>query len=318
MTRPKPYLPALCAGFLLLAAADVLCGGSGFSVAEGAVLWKLRVPRVLTALCCGGALAVAGAGMQSLFRNPLADPHILGVSGGAGLGAAVAVVLLGTAWPAFTGVTMVIAAFAGAALTSLLILAVSRRIDSGPALLIFGVLLGFLLSALTSILQYTAHEEGLKLFYSWMAGSFSGSRYGDVILMGAALLAGFSLLSWQRKGLDLLLFGDTYARLAGAEVPRLRRIVLGACCLLTAAVTAFCGPVGFVGIIAPHLARRLTGSSAHRDVLPAALLCGASLALLADILSQLAGLPAGSTVALLGLPLLLPLLLSRSGVQLGN
>ena len=194
----------------------------------------------------------------------------------------------------------------------------SRRIDSGPALLIFGVLLGFLLSALTSILQYTAHEEGLKLFYSWMAGSFSGSRYGDVILMGAALLAGFSLLSWQRKGLDLLLFGDTYARLAGAEVPRLRRIVLGACCLLTAAVTAFCGPVGFVGIIAPHLARRLTGSSAHRDVLPAALLCGASLALLADILSQLAGLPAGSTVALLGLPLLLPLLLSRSGVQLGN
>ena len=171
---------------------------------------------------------------------------------------------------------------------------------------------------MTSILQYTAHEEGLKLFYSWMAGSFSGSRYGDVILMGAALLAGFSLLSWQRKGLDLLLFGDTYARLAGAEVPRLRRIVLGACCLLTAAVTAFCGPVGFVGIIAPHLARRLTGSSAHRDVLPAALLCGASLALLADILSQLAGLPAGSTVALLGLPLLLPLLLSRSGVQLGN
>ena len=173
MTRPKPYLPALCAGFLLLAAADVLCGGGGFSVAEGAVLWKLRVPRVLTALCCGGALAVAGAGMQSLFRNPLADPHILGVSGGAGLGAAVAVVLLGTAWPAFTGVTMVIAAFAGAALTSLLILAVSRRIDSGPALLIFGVLLGFLLSALTSILQYTAHEEGLKLFYSWMAGSCS-------------------------------------------------------------------------------------------------------------------------------------------------
>ena len=314
MTRPKPYLPALCAGFLLLAAADVLCGGSGFSVAEGAVLWKLRVPRVLTALCCGGALAVAGAGMQSLF----ADPHILGVSGGAGLGAAVAVVLLGTAWPAFTGVTMVIAAFAGATLVSLLLLAVSRRIASGPSLLIFGVLLGFLLSALTSILQYTAHEEGLKLFYSWMAGSFSGSRYADIALMAGALLVGFLLLSRTRKGLDLLLFGDTYATLAGADVPRIRRVILAACCLLTAAVTAFCGPVGFIGIIAPHIARRLTGTSAHRTVLPAALLCGASLALLADILSQLAGLPAGSTVALLGLPLLLPLLLSRSGVQQGN
>ena len=310
MTRPKAYLPVLCVGFLLLAAADLLCGGGGFSAAQGVVLWKLRVPRVLTAMLCGGALAVAGAGMQSLFRNPLADPHILGVSGGAGLGAAVAVVLLGTAWPAFTGVTMVLAAFVGAALTSLVILAVSRRIAAGPSLLIFGVLLGFLLSALTSILQYTAHEEGLKLFYSWMAGSFSGSRYADVALMAAALIIGFVLLSWRRKGLDLLLFGDAYATLAGADVQRLRRVILGACCLLTAAVTAFCGPVGFVGIIAPHLARRLMGSSAHRDVLPAALLSGASLALLADILSQLAGLPAGSTVALLGLPLLLPLLLS--------
>ena len=310
VTRPKPYLPALCAGFLLLAAADLLCGGGGFSAAQGVVLWKLRVPRVLTAMLCGGALAVAGAGMQSLFRNPLADPHILGVSGGAGLGAACAVVLLGTAWPAFTGVTMVAAAFAGATLVSLLLLAVSRRIASGPSLLIFGVLLGFLLSALTSILQYTAHEEGLKLFYSWMAGSFSGSRYADVALMAAALIMGFVLLSWRRKGLDLLLFGDAYATLAGADVQRLRRVILGACCLLTAAVTAFCGPVGFVGIIAPHLARRLMGSSAHRDVLPAALLSGASLALLADILSQLAGLPAGSTIALLGLPLLLPLLLS--------
>ena len=310
MTRPKPYFPALCAGFLLLAAADLACGGGGFSWAEGAVLWKLRIPRVLTALVCGGALAVAGAGMQSLFRNPLADPHILGVSGGAGLGAACAVVLLGTAWPAFTGVTMVAAAFAGATLVSLLLLAVSRRIASGPSLLIFGVLLGFLLSALTSILQYTAHEEGLKLFYSWMAGSFSGSRYADVALMAAALIMGFVLLSWRRKGLDLLLFGDAYATLAGADVLRIRRVILAACCLLTAAVTAFCGPVGFIGIIAPHIARRLTGTSAHRTVLPAALLSGASLALLADILSQLAGLPAGSTVALLGLPLLLPLLLS--------
>ena len=309
MSRPKPYLPVLFAGFVLLAAADVLCGGGGFSWAEGPVLWKLRIPRVLTALCCGGALAVAGAGMQSLFRNPLADPHILGVSGGAGLGAAVAVVLLGSAWPAFSGVTMVLAAFAGAALTSLLLLAVSRRLSSGPALLIFGVLLGFLLSALTSILQYTAHEEGLKLFYSWMAGSFSGSRYTDVALMGAGLLTGSLLLAWRRKGLDLLLFGDSFAALAGADVPRLRRSILGACCLLTAAVTAFCGPIGFIGIIAPHIARRLTGSSAHRDVLPAALLGGDSLALLADILSQLAGLPAGSAVALLGLPLLLPMLL---------
>ena len=316
MSRPKTYLAVLC--LLVLLAADVLCGGGGFSVAQGAVLWKLRVPRVLTALICGGALAVAGAGMQSLFRNPLADPHILGVSGGAGLGAAVAVVLLGTAWPAFTGVTMVLAAFIGAALTSLLILAVSRRFASGPTLLIFGVLLGFLLSALTSILQYTAHEEGLKLFYSWMAGSFSGSRYADIILMGTALLMGFALLSWRRKGLDLLLFGDVYASLAGADVPRLRRWILAACCLLTAAVTAFCGPVGFVGIIAPHIARRLTGSSAHRDVLPAALVCGASLALLADLISALTGLPAGSTVALLGLPLLLPLLFSTGQTGRGR
>ena len=263
------YLPgALLVTLLLL---DLLVGGGGMSMATGAVLWKLRVPRVLTAVIAGGALAASGAQMQAVFRNPLADPHIMGVSGGAGLGAAIATMALGTSAAFFTGFTVAVAAFLGAFVAAALVVAVSARFRSVTTLLVFGVMLGFIFSALSSVLQYTAGEESLKLFYR------------------------------------------EYATLSGASTRRILFLSMLSACLMTGTVTAFCGPLGFVGIVAPHLARRITGSSVHRQVLPCALATGATLALAADILANLwpIPLPVGSTLALIGIPLILLILLRQ-------
>ena len=303
--------------FLLLPLAfllfDLLVGGGGISWAEGAILWKLRVPRVMTAVIAGGALAASGTQMQAVFRNPLADPHIMGVSGGAGLGAAIATMALGTSAAFFTGFTVAVAAFLGAFVAAALVVAVSARFRSVTTLLVFGVMLGFIFSALSSVLQYTAGEESLKLFYSWMAGSFSGCRYFEVALMAGALVIGLVLAFCNGKGLDIILFGEEYATLSGASTRRILFLSMLSACLMTGTVTAFCGPLGFVGIVAPHLARRITGSSVHRQVLPCSLATGATLALAADILANLwpIPLPVGSTLALIGIPLILTLLLQQ-------
>ena len=303
------YLPAL--GLLALLLFDLLVGGGSVSFVSGSLLWKLRVPRVLTAVIAGGALALGGAQMQAVFRNPLADPHIMGVSGGAGLGAAIATMALGTSAALFTGFTVAIAAFLGAFVAAALVVAVSARFKSTTTLLVFGVMLGFIFSALSSVLQYTAGEESLKLFYSWMAGSFSGCRYVEIALMAGALVIGLLLATINGKGLDIILFGEEYATLSGASTRRILVLSMLSTCLVTGTVTAFCGPLGFVGIVAPHIARRLTGSSTHRQVLPYSIATGAALALAADILANLwpIPLPVGSTLALIGIPLVLILLL---------
>lgn len=294
---------------LALMALDLLAG-NGFSVPSEAIFWKLRLPRMLTALAAGAALSLSGAQMQAIFRNPLADPHIMGVSGGAGLGAAIAV-LLGSGLSAWAGgITMVGAAFIGAMLAGLVIVAVASHTQSTGTLLLVGVMLGFVLSAISSILQYSAGEESLKLFYSWMAGSFSGVSYSGLVLIGCILIAGFVLAFSNFRGLDLVLFGDEYATLSGAPLRAIRfRTMLG-CSLMTGAVTAFCGPIGFVGIAAPHLVRRLLSTSAHRTVLPWSMVTGASLALAGDILAHIGPtpLPVGSTLALIGIPLIIILL----------
>ena len=295
----------LCLALILLAGLDLLTG-NGFGPVGGVILWNLRVPRMLTALIAGASLALAGMQMQALFRNPLADPHIMGVSGGAGLGAAIVALTLGTSAAWFSGMSMALAAFAGAFLTSLLIVVLSTRLRA-TTLLILGVMLGFVFSALSSILQYSAGEESLKLFYSWMAGSFSGTRTLELIIMAAALLVGLALAVWNRKGLDIILFGENYASFSGAPIRRIRTLSMLSASLMTGIVTAFCGPLGFVGIVAPHLSRKLTGSSAHGKVLPTTLATGACLALVADILANLwpVPLPAGSTLALIGIPLII-------------
>ena len=303
----------LLAAVLLLAGLDLLCGGGGVGMAEGAVLLKLRLPRVLTAILSGAALALSGVQMQAIFRNPLSDPHIMGVSAGAGLGAAIAVVATAGAGMWLHGLALSGAAFAGAALVSVLIILLSRRISRPTTLLIAGVMLGFIFSAGSSVLQYTANEESLKLYYSWAAGSFEGSRYGEIVVMAAATILGILLTLRNARGLDIILFGDDFAALSGANVGRIRIRAMAATCLMTGAVTAFCGPIGFVGIIAPHIARRIALTTVHRRILPAVLLSGSIIALAADILSRIwpIPLPVGSTMAFIGIPFIFIILFRK-------
>ena len=307
-----------CGGILLLvllAACDLACGGE----AGAQVLLHLRTPRVATALLAGAALALAGGQMQSVLRNPLADPHIMGVSSGAALGAAAATMLAGRTQGMLNevlhGFTITGAAFLGAILTSMIILSVSKRFRSASALLIFGVMLGYMVNAIVSILQFSSDAESLKMFYSWSAGSFSNSGWNEVCIMAAVLVVGFIMAVRNTKGLDIILFGDEFATMAGAHVHKIRLSAIICCCLLTAATTSFCGPIGFVGIVAPHIARGLFKTSAHRTIIPASLLTGAITALAADLLSRAAHspLPIASTMAIVGVPVIIYILLNGKG-----
>ncbi len=311
-SRSKIFL--LAVAVLSLAGIDLATGGIGLAVLDAGIFLKLRLPRMLTAVLAGASLSLAGLQMQSVFRNPLADPHIMGVSAGAGTGAAMATLLIGSSLPAaLSGLTVAAAAFTGALLTSLMVVAVASKFQSATTLLIFGIMLGFIFSAATSILEYSANAESLKVFYSWSAGSFSGSRPGEVAVIAGALITGVALTYINSKGLDIALFGDEYASLAGADISRIRGVAMIGSCLMAGAVTAFCGPLGFVGIVAPHIARGFFGTSVHVKVIPAVMLTGTGLSLVADILSNVfpAPLPVGSTMALIGIPIILTILMKR-------
>ena len=312
--KPSLQTVLILAAVLLLMAADLCAGGAGFGLPDKVIFMKLRMPRMLTAILAGASLSLAGLQMQTIFRNPLADPHIMGVSAGAGTGAAIATLIIGSSLPAaLSGLTVVSAAFVGALLSSALVMLVSSRIHSATTLLIFGVMLGFVFSAITSILEYSANAESLKVFYSWSAGSFIGNGITGLLIISAALLAGIVLALVANRGLDLLLFGEEYAAMAGANPSHIRNISMVGSCLMAGAVTAFCGPLGFVGIVAPHIARTLTASSVHLRTIPATLLVGSGLSLVADILSQVfpVPLPVGSTMAVIGIPIIIYILFAK-------
>ena len=312
--KPSLQTVLILAAVLLLMAADLCAGGSGFGLPDKVIFMKLRLPRMLTAILAGASLSLAGLQMQTIFRNPLADPHIMGVSAGAGTGAAIATLIIGSSLPAaLSGLTVVSAAFVGALLSSALVMLVSSKIHSATTLLIFGVMLGFVFSAITSILEYSANAESLKVFYSWSAGSFIGNGITGLLIISAALLAGIVLALVANRGLDLLLFGEEYAAMAGANPSHIRNISMVGSCLMAGAVTAFCGPLGFVGIVAPHIARTLTASSVHLRTIPATLLVGSGLSLVADILSQVfpVPLPVGSTMAVIGIPIIIYIMFAK-------
>lgn len=299
---------------MITASVDLFFGSAS---ADRQVLWLLRIPRIITAIIAGAALSVAGAQMQSILRNPLADPHIMGVSSGAALGAAAATMWSSGRWQAATealqGISVAAAAFVGAFVTALVILAVSRRFRSASGLLIFGVMLGFIVNAVVAILQVSSDAESLRIFYSWSAGSFSTSTWLQIAVMAAALIIGTGVAYKGRKGLDIILFGDEFARMAGAGTGVIRLRALLSSSILTAAVTAFCGPLGFAGIVAPHIARTLCGTSVHSKIIPASMLTGSVISLTADLISRLSPtpLPTASTMAIVGIPIILYILLKK-------
>lgn len=300
------------------ALADMLMGDVHVSLFHPDALGRtllldFRLPRVVTAILAGAGLALSGLQMQSIFRNPLADPHIMGVSAGAGFGAALVSMAIPSAGMLALSahVGTAVAAMLGAALSSLVIILISRRFGDSSTMLVFGVLLGYIFSAASSVISYFASARDLKVFYSWSAGSFSANSWIAVSVLAMALMIAILLAVMNMHALDALLFGDEYARLGGLNVKRSRMIFIVSCCVFTGAATALCGPLGFVGIISPHIARSMTGSSVHRNMIVPVMLVGAVICLAADVLSLAWSipLPVGSTMSLIGIPVVFYILI---------
>jgi iron complex transport system permease protein len=283
------------------------------------IVREFRLPKALTAALAGAALALAGLLMQTLFRNPLAGPDVLGVSAGASLGVAL-VVLASQASAGFLGglgflggVALIGAAAAGAGAALGLILWAARRV-SNLTLLIFGLLLGYLTSAIVTVLIHFSHAERIQAYVIWTFGSFGAVTWDELRLLAPTLFVGALLAFLAIKPLNTLLLGETVARSLGVGFERLRQLLLLATALLAGTVTAFCGPIAFIGVAVPHLARVWVKDADHRRLLPACALLGASVGLLADLLTQLPGegvLPLNAVTALLGAPVILGLLLRR-------
>ena len=323
-----PLLLALLGLLLLLSLAlgsasipldqivTVLLGGEADQAAWTNIVLKFRLPKTATAALAGMSLGVSGLLMQTYFRNPLAEPFVLGVSSGASLGVALVVLgsgAVGGALLAGLGLAgdllLTVAAGAGAALSMILVLLASLRIRSGVTLLLLGLMFGYLVGALVSLLLYFALPERIQAYVNWTFGSFSGVTAAQLPILAFFTLGGLLLSASLVKPLNALLLGEEYARSLGIHLKRTRCAIILATALLVSAVTAFCGPIAFLGIAVPHLSRGLLGSSDHRLLLPGACLTGACVALCAALIAELPGnnlvLPLNVVTALLGAPVVM-------------
>lgn len=246
----------------------------------------------------GAALTVSGLQMQTLFRNPLAGPYVLGISSGASLGVAL-VVLAGIG----SSLGIAGAAWIGAAAVLIVIAAVGQRIKDIMVILILGMMFSSGVSAVVQILQYISREDALKTFVIWTMGSLGDVTAGQLLVLVPAVAAGLVLAVITIKPLNLLLFGEEYARTMGLNIRRSRALIFLSTTLLAGTVTAFCGPIGFIGLAMPHVTRLLFRNSDHRVLVPATMLTGASVLLVCDLVSKLFVLPINAITALLGIPI---------------
>ncbi|MBR6116704.1 MAG: iron ABC transporter permease [Paludibacteraceae bacterium] len=303
----------LCSGSIWINLPDVLGGGSADSI-EHTILLNLRLPKAIVAVLAGAALSVSGLMMQTLFRNPLAGPYILGVSSGASLGVAfVTMCSVMLAWTPFVHLGAVAAAILGSTAVLLLVMAVSRRVQSNVSLLIVGMMFGSIAGALVSLMQNFANPDALKLFIVWTLGSLESVGWTDMPLMAGIVVLGLVCAVLLMKPLNGLLLGEDYARGLGIDVRRTRLGIVLATGLLAGGVTAFCGPIAFVGVAVPHIARGMLRSSNHRLTLPASALIGANLVLVCDILASLFTypLPVSTVSALFGAPVIIWIILKK-------
>ncbi|WP_279129691.1 iron ABC transporter permease [Alistipes finegoldii] len=301
----------LLVGSVAVALRDIwaaLTGGSCDPAVRDIIL-KIRLLKAVTALFAGAALAASGLQMQTLFRNPLAGPYVLGISSGAGLGVALFLLgapLLGVSAHSFVqSLGIAGAAWLGAALVLLIVMAVSRRIKDIMVILILGMMFGSGVSSVVEILQYLSSEAALKSFVVWTMGSLGDVTGGNLALMLPVITAGLVLSVAVIKPLNLLLLGENYARTMGLNVQRTRTLLFLSTVLLAGTVTAFCGPVGFIGLAVPHLARMLFASADHRVLMPASMLSGAALLLVCDLISKSLALPINTVTALMGIPVVI-------------
>lgn len=266
--------------------------------ATAKIIINIRLIKAIVALLAGAALSVSGLQMQTLFRNPLAGPYVLGISSGASLG--VALVML-TGIGSSLGVAG--AAWIGAGAVLLIIGAIGHRIKDIMVILILGMMFSSGVSAIVQILQYISREDALKSFVIWTMGSLGDVTGSQLLILIPAVLAGLLLAVVAIKPLNMLLFGEEYAVTMGLDIRRCRIILFVSTTLLAGTVTAFCGPIGFIGLAMPHITRMLFGNSDHRVLVPGTVLTGASILIVCDIISKLFTLPINAITALLGIPI---------------
>ena len=281
-----------------------------------------RLPQALTALCCGGALSASGLMLQTAFRNPLAGPGIFGINSGAALAVAVVMLFLGGSVSIETvnlsGFTAILfASFVGAMAVTFIILAFSTRVRNNVSLLIIGIMIGYLASSVISLLNFFATDQGVKSYLIWGLGSFGGVSLGNIPFFCAMVLAGLVCSLVLVKPLNALTLGEQYAQSLGVNVARTRFLLLAITGLLTAVTTAFCGPIAFIGLAVPHLARLLTGTEDHRTLLTATILLGCGVALLCSLLCYLPPngsiIPINAITPLIGAPVIVYIMMKRRG-----
>ncbi|MDE6228335.1 MAG: iron ABC transporter permease [Muribaculaceae bacterium] len=320
MKRTGWLLSALALLTAALFAADVCLGsvdiplrqvmqalfGNGVDVRTRTIVIDLRLVKAATALLAGIALSVSGLQMQTLFRNPLAGPYVLGLSSGASLGVAL---LLLAGVGSSSGIAA--AAMAGAAAVMGLLLIINERVRNVMTLLILGILFSSAIGSVVQILQFLSHEQALKSYVVWTMGSLSEVTAPQLGILGGCVAAGLLLSVVTAKPLNLLELGEVFARSAGVDLRRSRLAILASTTLLAGSVTAFCGPIGFIGMAMPHIARTLTGASDHRVLLGASALVGACVLIGCDIIARRYLIPINAVTSLAGIPVVIYVVIKK-------
>lgn len=306
---------------------SILVSGKSESISWLYIVEKIRVPKAVTAILVGSGLSVSGLQMQTLFRNPLAGPSELGITAGAGLGVAAVMLTSGSATSLYAirqlGVSgswlIVVMASLGAGLVLALVVLIAGRIRDNVIMLIVGVMVGTITVSVISLWQYFSEPEQLQEYIMWTFGSLGGVTEYHLYVLSAVVTVGLLLAFVSSKALNALLLGENYARSLGLTVGRTRFIILAGTSLLTGSITAFCGPIGFVGIAVPHITRAILGTSDHRLLIPCTSMVGAILLLFCDLIAQLPGtqsvLPINVVTSLLGAPVVIWVIVSRSNVR---
>ena len=343
MRRPLPLILMLMVAIVVMAIVNLLIGSVKIPVADICrilvgddsheiwtnIIWKSRLPQVLTAIVAGAGLAVSGLQMQTVFRNPLAGPSVLGISNGSALGVAFVVLLSGKIGGValsrlgyFGDAAMSVAAIIGALAVLMLILWVARKVRGNVTLLIIGVMIGYLANAIIGVLKFLSPEEDVKSFVVWGLGSFSRVSGDEMILFVVLMCILLPLSFLLVKSMNMMLLGDRSAANLGLNIRRARMMVIVSSGILVAIVTAYCGPIMFIGLAVPHLARAIFHSSDHRILMPATALCGALLALVCNFIARMPGfegaLPVNSVTALVGAPVIAAVIFGRRKHEMGE
>jgi iron complex transport system permease protein len=295
-------------------------GSAEENITYDTILFSFRLPKAITALCAGAGLAVSGLIMQTLFRNPLAGPYVLGVSSGASLGVALVIMaadITGSSIIAGMGGSFgtAIAASIGASAILLLILLIAERIHENVTLLIIGIMIGHITSAIVGILQYFSSASSLQGYILWSLGSFSNVSWSSISILITFTIAGLIISFLLSKQLNALILGESYAKSLGVNIRLCRFLIILCTAILAGVVTAFCGPIAFLGLATPHIARPLIKSTDHRKLIPACICIGAAIALFCDIAAQLSGqgetLPVNAVTSIIGAPVVIWVIMKR-------